>query len=295
MQVSESFEILAPAQWIVPAVYNSPHSGNRLPQNLLALSRLGTEALRQSEDCFVDELFSGCESHGSPLLRAHISRAFLDLNRAPDELDPRMFLEDVPAWLNRPSARVAAGLGTIPRIVAEGQEIYRGRIPLQEALGRIETYYRPYHRTLTALLNEAHDAMGIVFLIDCHSMPSSGSPCANGFASRQADIVLGDRFGHACDGELTALVEALFKNQGLHVVRNKPYAGGFITETHGNPRLNRHALQIEINRALYMDERRMEKSQSFPSMKRALEKMMAGVAAFLPQAGDKRYEKRAAE
>lgn len=277
------FEILAPAQWAVPAVFNSPHSGSYLPEAFLHQSKLSPQALRQSEDCFVDELFSGCQIAGVPLLRALVSRAYIDLNREPYELDQRMYSENLPGHMNPGSPRVASGLGTIPRLVAEGEEIYRGRIPLAETLQRIETVYRPYHRALTALLNECYNATGFSLLIDCHSMPSSAVKLAN---SRSPDIVLGDRFGAACSTEIAQYMEELLNRAGFKVVRNRPYAGGFITETHGTPRHNRHALQIEINRALYMDETKLEKRQEFEAIRTVLTKITTDLLAYLPQEGE---------
>ncbi len=274
------FEILAPALWQVPIVFNSPHSGSVLPQGFLQSSRLSASALRQSEDCFVDELFCGCKDLGAPLLRALISRAFIDLNREPYELDARMFHESLPGHMNPGSPRVASGLGTIPKLVAEGEEIYRGKIHLDEALARIEQVYRPYHRALTALLNECYNATGFSLLVDCHSMPSSSVKTLHVPA---ADIVLGDRFGAACASDIADTVETLLKNTGLKVLRNRPYAGGFITETHGAPRHNRHALQIEINRALYMDEKTQQKNSNFAEVKMKLQNMTQQLIDYLPQ------------
>lgn len=273
------FEILAPALWQVPIVFNSPHSGSVLPKGFLQSSRLSASALRQSEDCFVDELFCGCKDLGAPLLRALISRAFIDLNREPYELDARMFHESLPGHMNPGSPRVASGLGTIPKLVAEGEEIYRGKIHLDEALTRIEQVYRPYHRALTALLNECYNATGFSLLVDCHSMPSSSVKTLN---VPSADIVLGDRFGAACASDIADTVETLLKNKGLKVLRNRPYAGGFITETHGAPRHNRHALQIEINRALYMDEKTQQKNSNFAEVKMKLQNMTQQLIDYLP-------------
>jgi N-formylglutamate amidohydrolase len=264
------FEILAPAQWTAPLVFNSPHSGNHVPPDLIALSRLSESTLRQSEDCYVDELFSGCLNVGAPLLRALISRSYLDLNREPYEFDSRMFEETLNGHFNTGSPRVACGLGTVPRIVAEGLEIYRGRIPLSLGLARVEHVYRPYHRALAALLNEAHNATGTVLLVDCHSMPSSSVQDLPHLRGRQIDVVLGDRFGAACDAQIVENAHACLSDAGLHVLRNRPYAGGFITENHGLPRLGRHALQIEVNRALYMNEATQQKSKNFAALQNIL-------------------------
>jgi N-formylglutamate amidohydrolase len=281
------FEILAPRQWIHAAIFNSPHSGNILPANLIAQSRLTETELHQSEDCFVDELFESCQSQGAPLLRALISRSYIDLNREPFELDHRMFLENLPGHMNIGSPRVASGLGTIPKLVSEKQEIYRGKIQLSDALQRIDHIYKPYHRALTALLNECYNATGFALLVDCHSMPSSGI--------KDVDIVLGDRFGAACNAEIAGYLASLFTREGFKVARNKPYAGGFITETHGNPRHNRHAIQIEINRAIYMDETKQTKTRNFEPLKQSLNRIIADLLAFLPQDIDFTHHSLAAE
>ena len=270
MMADETFEVLRPTAWTAPVLFNSPHSGQRYEAAFLRSSRLSPTALRKSEDCYVDELFMRCLAHGAPLLRAHAPRCYIDLNREPYELDPRMFAGELPGYVNRASPRVAGGLGTIPRIVAEGEEIYRGRLSVTEAMTRIEQIYRPYHRALSALLDEVMKNHGAGLLVDCHSMPSSALAHA-----LQADIVLGDRFGSACDEEITRFVEELLAARGLRTLRNKPYAGGFITQSHGAPRSGRHALQIEINRALYMNEATLEKSAGFVALQLVLDSVIA--------------------
>ena len=289
------FEILAPDEWVSPIVYNSPHSGSFLPIEFIQQSRLSPAALRQSEDCFVDVLFKSCLDNGSPMLSALVSRAYIDLNREPYELDPRMFLESLPGYMNPGSPRVASGLGTIPKLVAEGEGIYRGKIGLSEALSRIDTIYRPYHRTLTAMIEEAYTATQFCLLMDCHSMPSSAVRNLKSHHEPQIDIVLGDRFGAACNRELSSEIEKFFAREGFHVVRNRPYAGGFITETHGSPHHNRHALQIEINRALYMDEARIEKNKSFTDVEAAIARVLKELAMFLPAIERQTSKRLAAE
>lgn len=278
---SAHFEILAPAQWSAPAVFNSPHSGRRYSEAFLRQSKLSPKALRKSEDCYVDELFMGCIDHGAPMLRAHTPRSYIDVNREPYELDPRMFATDLPGYVNTSSPRVAGGLGTIPRVVAEGEDIYRGRLDFAEALQRVERIYVPYHRTLSALTNEVMAKAGQVLLVDCHSMPASATHHVMPAAAESVDVVLGDRFGASCDETLTGLVEDLLRAEGLKVMRNKPYAGGFITQNHGAPMRGRHALQIEINRALYMNETTLEKTRGFPALRDALTGVISSLLAEL--------------
>jgi N-formylglutamate amidohydrolase len=270
------FTVTEPAMQTVPFVFNVPHAGAIYPAAFLASSRLDAIALRRSEDAFVDELFASVMDLGAPLMTAHFPRAFLDLNREPYELDSRMFDGRLPSFANTRSMRVAGGLGTIPRIVADGQEIYRSRLPVDEALHRIEWLYKPYHRTLRHLIRRTSQLFGHAILIDCHSMPSSSVSREEGV---KADVVLGDRYGTSCATLLIDLVEAALRGRGYTVVRNKPYAGGFITEHYGEPALGRHALQIEINRALYMDERSMAKKPTFPVLADDLNQAFAQVIA----------------
>jgi N-formylglutamate amidohydrolase len=267
--------VLEPARQTIPFVFNAPHAGAVYPGSFLSLSRLEGLALRRSEDAFVDALFADVTALGAPLMTARFPRAYLDVNREPYELDPRMFEGRLPPFANTRSMRVAGGLGTIPRIVADGQEIYRGRLPVDEGLRRIEWLYKPYHRTLRQLVQRTARGFGHAVLIDCHSMPSTS--LARDEAGK-ADMVLGDRYGTSCSTLLTDLVEAAFRARGYAVVRNKPYAGGFITEHYGEPALGRHALQIEINRALYMDERSLARGPDFDAVVADLRDAFAQVA-----------------
>jgi N-formylglutamate deformylase len=254
------FEIVEPKAPYSPVVCNSPHSGRSYPSSFLAQTRLELTALRRSEDTFVDELFGDSVRLGVPLMRAHFPRSFLDVNREPYELDPRMFEGRLPPFANTRSLRVAGGLGTIARVVGDAREIYDRRLPVDEALGRIERYYKPYHRELRRLIARAQDFYDFAVLLDCHSMPSN----ASGHDERpRADIVIGDRYGTSCASAVTDIIEDTLRGLGYTVLRNKPYAGGFITEHYGDPAAGFHAVQIEINRALYMDEREYRRSARF--------------------------------
>ena len=277
------FEILPPAERTAPAVFNSPHSGRDFPEDFLRQSRLPKLTLRKSEDCYVDELFVSCVSHGAPMLRALVPRSYIDLNREPYELDPRMFSGELPGYANTGSPRVAGGLGTIPRIVSEGEEIYRGRLDFAEVRKRIEQIYLPYHRTLSALTGAVLAKVGEVLLVDCHSMPASASAHVAPHVAGGVDVVLGDRFGASCAEDISAFVEEELRRHGLRVLRNKPYAGGFITQNHGSPHRGQHALQIEINRSLYMNEATLEKTAGFVQMQAVLESLSAALLPFLEQ------------
>jgi len=267
---SAPFEILMPKAWSAPVIFNSPHSGRLYDPAFLDQSRLSLFQLRRSEDSYVDELFLGCLDEGAPMLRVHTPRSFVDLNREPFELDPRMFFGPLPGYVNTTSPRVAGGLGTIPRIVAEGSEIYRGRLHFTEVQARVEGVYFPYHRALAALVQQTLKRSDSMLLIDCHSMPSSAISHLAPAEGGALDVVLGDRFGASCSEELTVFVEEILQGHGLRTVRNKPYAGGFITKTHGAPHAGQHALQIELNRALYLDETTLEKSEDFEGLRRTL-------------------------
>ncbi len=255
-----AFDILSPADQRLPFVFNSPHSGRQYSKGFLESSRLDDVSIRRSEDAFVDDLFAHVIPLGAPLLRAHFPRAFLDVNREPYELDPKMFHGNLPSYANVRSIRVAGGLGTVARIVSENHEIYRHKLPVEDALARVEEIYKPYHSTLRRLLAQTHVTFGYAVLIDCHSMPSSVK-CQT--TDSRPDFILGDRYGTSCSSELTEFAVNILRNMGYRVNRNKPYAGGFITEHYGRPLSGLHALQIEINRGLYMNEATHEPTAGF--------------------------------
>ena len=260
VELDPPFEIIEPAVCRAPALFNSPHSGSTYPAAFLSQSRLDIPTLRRSEDSFVDELMAGVVGHGYPLMRAHFPRCYVDVNREPYELDPRMFDGRLPSFANTRSMRVAGGLGTVARVVGDAQEIYDRRIPIDDALGRIEVLYKPYHRALRKLFTKLHRDFGAAMLIDCHSMPSSAG---HRDERPRPEFVLGDRYGTSCVGVVAEVTEQTLRGMGYTVSRNKPYAGGFITEHYGNPAAGLHAIQLEINRGLYMDEKRFQRASGF--------------------------------
>jgi N-formylglutamate amidohydrolase len=271
------FEILEPKQLSSPLVLNSPHSGAKYPARFLAMSRLDALTLRKSEDAFVDDLIVPCVALGAPLLRAHFPRAYLDANREPYELDPQMFEGRLPSFANTRSLRVAAGLGSIPRVVGEAQPIYRQPLKVEEGLARIAELHVPYHGALDRLVERARHIFGMSVLIDCHSMPSTTPEVAG------CDVILGDRYGSSSSGWIVDTLEASLRGSGLAVRRNKPYAGGYITEIHGRPAQSRHAVQLELNRGLYMDERNIRRLPSAQKLSvsvfNALEALAEKIAA----------------
>ena len=269
-----AFELAGPTAAPTPLVHASPHSGRVYPAELLEASALDAAAIRRSEDAWVDELVAGAPASGGTLIKARYARAWVDLNREPYELDPAMFEDDLPAFAQARTARAAAGLGSIARIVGEGQEIYARKLTFAEAERRISAVHAPYHQAVAELLETARARFGAALLVDWHSMPSGVA----GPGRRAPDFVLGDRFGAACAGGVTRWIERELEARGYVVARNAPYAGGWATAVYGRPADGLHALQIEINRALYMDETSLEPSAGAKTLKRDLDGLFAALA-----------------
>jgi N-formylglutamate amidohydrolase len=248
----------------LPLIFASPHSGRIYPAGLMAASVLDAASIRASEDAFVDELVAGGAGVGAAVIANRFARAYVDVNREPYELDPAMFEDALPAYATARGPRIAAGLGSVPRVVADGQEIYGRKLAFAEAAARIEAVHAPYHAALTALVEATAARHGRAVLIDWHSMPSAAGAASRG---GRLDFVLGDRFGQACDGGLTSLVEAALRDLGHRVARNSPYAGGYTTERYGRPAERVHTLQVEINRALYLDEKSRAPHEGFGALK----------------------------
>lgn len=271
-----AFETIRPRRLTAPIVFNSAHSGRDYPERFLQMTRLDHLSIRQSEDAYVDELFARAPHLGTPLLRAHFPRAYLDVNREPWELDPQMFDEPLSDRFNTTSPRVAAGLGTLARLVAENKPIYRERLTLDDARMRIEGIYLPYHATLQKLLSDSLAAFGVAVLIDCHSMPR----IARSGDRLGPDVVLGDRYGTTCAAGLIDLCEMVFAGAGLRVARNRPYAGGFIARTYGRPQHGIHAVQVEISRHLYMNEVTLEKNDGFNAIRQLVERLTLALIGY---------------
>lgn len=265
-----------PDEQRVPVVFSSPHSGCHYPEEFLAQSALDPETLRRSEDSFIDDLFAAAPAHGAPILSARFPRAYIDINREAYELDPAMFDDPLPSYVNTDSPRVNAGLGTIARVVATGAEIYRRKLSFAEAERRIERIYRPYHSTLVHLIEATERRFGCCLIVDCHSMPSIGGPTdTDAGSSRAVDVVLGDCFGTSCAPFVTEAAEKALSAQGLRVLRNTPYAGGYTTRHYGVPSIGRHTLQIEVNRRLYMNETTHQKVPGYRTLQRNLSILIA--------------------
>lgn len=280
----KSFEVLRPSEQTIPVVLASPHSGHDYSPEFITGTQLDPRSLRRSEDSFVDELFASAPANGAPLLRALFPRAFVDANREPYELDPAMFSDTLPDYVNTDSRRVLSGLGTIARIVANGVPIYRRKLSFAEAEARIGGFYRPYHAALGALIDHTVARFGGAILLDCHSMPSAGGPLDNSLGSGPIDIVLGDRHGQSCHPAITAMATRVLRDLGLNVRHNTPYAGGFTTGHYGAPDNGIHALQIEINRALYMDEARFERRHGLGVMAAHMATVISALGTIDPAA-----------
>jgi N-formylglutamate deformylase len=270
-----AYHLTHPERRTTSVVFASPHSGRDYPWTFLRRTTLNEHSVRSSEDAFVDQLFDCAPRAGAPFLKAGAPRAYVDLNRSADELDPAL-IEGVSRQGHNP--RVASGLGVIPRVVANGQAIYSGKLSMVEARHRIETYWRPYHTALQGQLDQAHLMFGEAILVDCHSMPHEAMDAVARRGVRRPEIVLGDRFGAAADGAVVDRIEEVFTRAGLVVTRNTPFAGAYITQAYGRPTRGRHAVQIEIDRALYMNERLIRPNGNFEAFRRLMRDVVREIA-----------------
>ncbi|WP_299845621.1 N-formylglutamate amidohydrolase [uncultured Roseovarius sp.] len=283
-----AYQLIHPERRTTSVVFASPHSGRDYPWSFIRRINLNEHTVRSSEDAFVDQLFDRAPKFGAPFLKAGAPRAFVDLNRSAEELDPAL-IEGAPRLGHNP--RVASGLGVVPRVVANGKAIYSGKISMAEAEARIETYWRPYHEALQTQLDQAHLMFGQAILIDCHSMPHEAMDSVARSGIRRPEIVLGDRFGAAADEAIVDRVEQAFRDAGLVVTRNTPFAGAYITQHYGRPLRGRHAIQVEIDRALYMNEQMIRPNSNFASFR----DLLAGVIADIAEIGRPAEQSLAAE
>lgn len=272
----QPFELHLPASRTTCVVFASPHSGRAYPWDFLRHTVLDERAIRSSEDAFVDRLFDCAPEFGAPLLAATAPRAYVDLNRGADELDPAL-VRDVRLTGHNP--RISSGLGVIPRVVANGREIYRGKIELAEARRRLAEVWRPYHAELQHQLDDNIVRFGRAILIDCHSMPHEAIDSLPGRPGLKPEVVLGDRFGTACAPEVIDRIEAAFAGAGLRVVRNAPFAGAYITQHYGRPARRQHVVQVEIDRGLYMNEQAIRPNADFGAIRALLREVVAELTA----------------
>lgn len=273
-----TFTIAHPVHRDTSVIFSSPHSGRAYDPGFLATTLLDAHAIRSSEDAYVDLLFAAAPAHGAPLISARVPRAFIDLNRAADELDPAL-IDGISRSPHNP--RVSSGLGVIPRVVANGRAIYRGKMPLAHAEARIAGHWHPYHNALRHLIDESHVRFGEAVLIDCHSMPHEAIEAHVRPGSLRPDVVLGDRFGAAAGRDVMERIEAAFAAAGLRVARNSPFAGAYITQAYGRPHRRQHVVQIEVDRALYLNESTVQLKPDFA----AFQAVIAGVVAEIATIG----------
>ena len=273
--MTAAFQLCEPRQVQGPVVFASPHSARDYPRDLIRNSVLELEALRSSEDAYVDLLVRAAPDHGAPLLLGGAPRAYVDYNRAAAELDPALIAGISRGTLN---PRVASGLGVIPRVVSRGRAIYRGKISRAEAEHRLATFWHPYHTRLAQLLDAQRRAFGQAILLDMHSMPHEAVTAEARRTGRRPDIVIGDRFGASAAPEIVSAIEAAFTDAGLHVARNAPFAGAYIVQAYGRPAIGQHAVQIEIDRALYLDETRMIPHDGFDAFQQVMDGIVASLA-----------------
>ena len=278
-----AFELTMPAERTTGTIFASPHSGRDYPWAFLSRSVLDEQVIRSSEDAFVDLLVADAPSHGVPLIAARAPRAFVDVNRGAEELDPAL-IRGVGRAAHNP--RVSSGLGVIPRVVGGGREIYRGKISQGEAQARLDEHWHPYHTQLRALIEEARGLFGQALLVDCHSMPHEAIESLCRHRSEKPEIVVGDRYGAAAGGEIVERVEAVFRAEGFKVARNTPFAGAYTAQTYGRPSLGSHVVQIEIDRSLYMDEATLRPNGDFARMRAVLSRITAELAEIGRPAGD---------
>lgn len=271
-----AFHLTRPERPATPVVFASPHSGRDYPWSFLRRTVLDEHVIRTSEDAYVDRLFECAPQFGAAFLKAGAPRAFIDLNRSADELDPAL-IEGARKPGHNP--RVTSGLGVIPRVVAGGRAIYRGKLSLSEAETRIEKYWRPYHGQLQQLLTEAHDLFGEAILVDCHSMPHEALDPIARSGARRPEVVIGDRFGASASEAVVDRIETAFLNAGLCVVRNAPFAGAYITQHYGRPSRGQHAVQIEIDRSIYMNEHAIRPNANFQAFRSLLRGVVAEIAS----------------
>jgi len=274
----DAYRLIRPVRQETAVIFSSPHSGRDYPAAFLASSGLDARAIRSSEDAFVDSLFDMAPQNGAPLLSARMPRAFLDLNRAHDELDPGV-IEGISRPAHNP--RISSGLGVIPRVVAGGRMIYRGKMPLAEAEARIAAWWHPYHAALRGLIRDTRADFGEAIVIDCHSMPHEAIDAHARPGQPRPEVVLGDRFGAAASADVMARIEAAFQGAGLRVARNAPFAGAYIAQAYGRPSVAQHVVQVEIDRSLYMNEARVELLPGFAGFR----EMMAGIVAEIAMIG----------
>jgi len=261
----------------VPLVFDSPHSGTIYPEDFRFACPL--DVLRTAEDTYVEELYGAASAHGATLLAALFPRSYLDVNREVADIDPDLLDGPWPGLLN-PGEKTRLGLGLVRRLAKPGMPVYDRKLSVAEVQARIARCYEPYHAALQAACDRLHRKFGVVWHVDCHSMPSEGNAMSTDPGAHRADFVLGDRDGTTCDPALTDFVGRVLRGRGYSVKVNDPYKGVELVRRHGRPAEGRHSLQIEVNRALYMDEKTLVKTAGFDRLKADITHLIEALANF---------------
>lgn len=271
---NRAYHLFLPSRRTTSIIFSSPHSGRDYPVSFLQDSQLDARVIRSSEDAFVDLLFADAPTYGAPLLAARAPRAYVDMNRSVDELDPAL-IAGIESRSHNP--RVSSGLGVIPRVVSNGREIYSGKISPEQANIRLQRHWYPYHHRLQDLIDDNMRDFGMSILIDCHSMPHEAIANVTRVGQPRPEVVLGDRFGASAGNDITDQVEAAFRRSGLRVARNAPFAGAYITQHYGRPSRRQHAVQVEIDRSLYMNEHMVRPNGNFRNFQRVISQVMRDI------------------
>lgn len=261
------YSLKRPSQKTNNVVYNCPHSGEKFPTGFFENTNLDKDTLLLSSDSYVDQLFAEACENGSVLLANNYSRSFMDTNREAFELDPSMLSGDITEILNSDSTKVRLGFGSIAKYAFTRIPIYKNKIPFTQALDRLQKFYYPVHNEIENMLNEKINDYGYSLLVDCHSMPSYEFLGQKSLLPRQPDIVLGDNHGKSCDPRITEFLTKHFQHYDLSVSINTPFSGGYNTQYYGDPAQKKHAIQIEIKKSLYMNEKERRISQFFEPLK----------------------------
>ncbi|HET7728598.1 MAG TPA: N-formylglutamate amidohydrolase [Usitatibacter sp.] len=281
--MSQPFDLIPPTGRAVPLVLDSPHSGTDYPEDFRPAVAL--EALRQAEDAFVDELYARGPELGATLIRARFPRSYIDANRSLLDIDASLL--DAP-WPGPaiPSRKTQLGIGLVWRLLDTGKPVYDRKLTVEELKQRIVRYHQPYQRAVKDALDRAHEHFGGVWHLNLHSMPAVSSAISEeGPGVARADFVLGDRDGSTCEPEFTAVVAEALRGMGFDVRINDPYKGVELVRAFSDPKAQRHSLQIEVNRRLYMDERTREKSAGFEALRESLGRLLERVAAYASERG----------
>jgi N-formylglutamate deformylase len=274
----QTYSIQEPkTQLAIPLVFDSPHSGIQFPADFTCSATV--EQLKTGWDAFVDELWDGAVAHGAVLQRAHFSRMFIDLNRASDDIDPALLR--VASSECKPTKYSDRGMGLIRRFALPGVALYAQPLEIEDIKARVRDYYLPYHSALSNTLNNLHQSFGRVWHVDCHSMKSMGNKMNIDNGETRPDVILGDNDGLAGDPGFVQAVEDAFTRLGYKVVRNTPYKGGYLVTHYAKPDLGRYSMQIEINRALYMNEQSYQANDNFVSLQTDLNSVVSAMASYI--------------